>query len=79
MFDDSKIYKSIQQWQEPTTVWDGQPVLGFMAETFLDDLQVIGFIKTRTPMGNGTFRDIPCAQRSFFCRARSAFLGMLFS
>ena len=22
MFDDSKIYGSIQQWQEPTTVWD---------------------------------------------------------
>ena len=49
MFDDSKIYKSIQQWQEPTTVWDGQPVLGFMAETFLDDLQVIGF-KDFNPM-----------------------------
>ena len=43
MFDDSKIYKLIQQWQEPTTVWDGQPVLGFMAESFLDDLRVIGF------------------------------------
>ena len=28
MFDDSKIYGSIQQWQEPTTVWDGKPVLG---------------------------------------------------
>ena len=38
MFDDSKIYKSIQQRQEPTTVWDGQLVLGFMAETFLNDL-----------------------------------------
>ena len=49
IFDDSKIYKSIQQWQEPTTVWDGQPVLGFMAETFLDDLQVIGF-KDFNPM-----------------------------
>ena len=43
MFDDSKIYKSIQQWQEPTTIWDGKPVLGFMAETFLDDLSTIGF------------------------------------
>ena len=43
MFDDSKIYGSIPQWLEPTTVWDGKPVLGFMAETFLDDLSVIGF------------------------------------
>ena len=43
MFDDSKIYGSIQQWQEPTTIWDGKPVLGFMAETFLDYLSVIGF------------------------------------
>ena len=42
MFDDSKIDRSIPQWQEPTTVWDGKPVLGFMAETFLDDLSVIG-------------------------------------
>ena len=43
MFDDSKIYKSIQQWQEPTTIWDGKPVLEFMTEMFLDDLPVIGF------------------------------------
>ena len=49
MFDDSKIYGSIQQWQEPTTIWDGKPVLGFMAETFLDDLPVIGF-KDFNPM-----------------------------
>ena len=49
MLDDSKIYKSIQQWQEPTTIWDGKPVLGFMAETFLDDLPVIGF-KDFNPM-----------------------------
>ena len=49
MFDDSKIYGSIPQWQEPTTLWDGKPVLGFMAETFLDDLSVIGF-KDFNPM-----------------------------
>ena len=49
MFDDSKIYGSIQQWQEPTTIWDGTPVLGFTAETFLDDLSVIGF-KDFNPM-----------------------------
>ena len=49
MFDDSKIYGSIPRWQEPTTVWDGKPVLGFMAGTFLDDLSVIGF-KDFNPM-----------------------------
>ena len=49
MFDDSKIYGSIKQWQEPTTVWDGKPVLGFMAEMFLDDLSTIGF-KDFNPM-----------------------------
>ena len=49
MFDDAKIYKLIQKWQEPTTVWNGQPVLGFREETFLDDLQVIGF-KDFSPM-----------------------------
>ena len=51
MFDDSKIYGSIKQWQEPTTIWDGKPVLGFMAETFLDDLSVGG------PYGDGTKGD----------------------
>ena len=49
MFDDSKVYGSIPRWQEPTTVWDGKPVIGFMAETFLDDLSEIGF-KDFNPM-----------------------------
>ena len=35
---DHDIYGSFPQWQEPSTVWDGTPVIGFMAETFLDDL-----------------------------------------
>ena len=39
----------IQTWHAPTTLWDGQPVLGFMAETLLDDLQTIGF-KDFNPM-----------------------------
>ena len=43
------VDKLIQHWHEPTTLWDGQPVLGFMAETFLDDLQTIGF-KDFNPM-----------------------------
>ena len=37
------VDKLSQSWQEPTTIWDGQPVLGFMAETFLDDLHTVGF------------------------------------
>ena len=45
------VNKRIQTWHEPTTLWDGQPVLGFMAETFLDDLQTIGF-KDFNPMWN---------------------------
>ena len=49
MFDDSKIYGPCLQWQEPTTIWDGTPVMGFMAETFLDDLSSIGF-KDFNPM-----------------------------
>ena len=32
-----------------TTLWDGQPVLGFMAETYLDDLDTIG-VKDFNPM-----------------------------
>ena len=49
MFDDSKIYGPCLQWQEPSTIWDGTPVMGFMAETFLDDLSSIGF-KDFNPM-----------------------------
>ena len=49
MFDDSKIYGPCLQWQEPSTIWDGTPVIGFMAETFLDDLSSIGF-KDFNPM-----------------------------
>ena len=33
------VDKLVQHWQEPTTLWDGQPVIGFMAETYLDDLR----------------------------------------
>ena len=36
------VDKLVQHWQEPTTLWDGQPVIGFMAETYLDDLQTVG-------------------------------------
>ena len=40
---EENVYKLVQQWQQPTTLWDGQPVLGFMAETYLDDLQTVDF------------------------------------
>ena len=41
MFDDSKIYGPCRQWQEPSTIWEGTPVMGFMAETYVDDLQCL--------------------------------------
>ena len=28
---------------EPTTLWDGRPVIGFMADSYLDDLETVGF------------------------------------
>ena len=37
------VDKLVQHWAEPTTLWDGQPVIGFMAETYLDDLETVGF------------------------------------
>ena len=49
MLDDSKIYGPCLQWQEPSTIWEGTPVMGFMAETFLDDLSCISF-KDFNPM-----------------------------
>ena len=46
---EENVDKLVQHWQEPTTIWDGQPVIGFMAETYLDDLQTVGF-KDFNPM-----------------------------
>ena len=46
---DDNVDMQVQHWQEPTTLWDGQPVIGFMAETYLDDLQRVGF-KDFNPM-----------------------------
>ena len=46
---EDNVDKLIQYWQEPTTLWDGQPVLGFMAETYLDNLPTVGF-KDFNPM-----------------------------
>ena len=40
---EEEVDKLVQHWQEPTTLWDGQPVIGFMAETYLDDLPTVGF------------------------------------
>ena len=49
IFDDSKIYGPCRQWQEPSTIWEGTPVMGFMAETFVDDLPCLSF-KDFNPM-----------------------------
>ena len=46
---EENVDKLLQHWQQPTTLWDGQPVIGFMAETYLDDLQTVGF-KDFNPM-----------------------------
>ena len=49
MFDDSKIYGQCRQWQEPSTIWEGTPVMGFMADTCVDDLSCLSF-KDFNPM-----------------------------
>ena len=46
---EENVDKLVQHWQQPTTLWDGQPVIGFMAETYLDDLDTVGF-KDFNPM-----------------------------
>ena len=40
---EDEVDKLVQHWQQPTTLWDGSPVIGFMAETYLDDLETVGF------------------------------------
>ena len=32
--------KLVQHWMK-TTLWDGRPVIGFMADSYLDDLQTV--------------------------------------
>ena len=41
------VDKLVQHWQEPTTLWDGQLVIG-LAETYLDDLETVGFREAMT-------------------------------
>ena len=36
---DDDMPKKPRTWQFPSTVWDGQPVIGFMAETTFEDAQ----------------------------------------
>ena len=36
------VDKMVQQWQNPTTLWAGHPILGFMSETDFDDLKTVG-------------------------------------
>ena len=47
--EEDNVDKLIRYRQEPTILWVGQPVIGFMAETYLDDLPTIGF-KDFNPM-----------------------------
>ena len=37
------VDKKVKEWQFPTTIWTGTPVIVFMAETDFDNLQVVGF------------------------------------
>ena len=37
------VDKKVMQWQTPTTIGSGLPILGFMAETDFDDLAIVGF------------------------------------
>ena len=46
---EEEVDKLVQHWMEPTTLWDGRPVIGFLAESYLDDLQSVGF-KQFNPM-----------------------------
>ena len=45
------VNKLVQHWMEPTTLWEGNPVIGFVADSYLDDLQTVGF-KHFNPMWN---------------------------
>ena len=38
-----EVDKMVPHWLHPTTLWDGRPVIGFMAETYLNDLKTVGF------------------------------------
>ena len=40
---EEEVDKLVQHWMQPTTLWDGRPVIGFMADSYLDDLQTVGF------------------------------------
>ena len=37
------VNKLVQHWMSPSTKWQGRPVIGFMAETCLSDLETAGF------------------------------------
>ena len=40
---EEEVDKLVQHWMDPSTLWEGRPVIGFMADTFLDDLETVGF------------------------------------
>ena len=46
---EKEVDKLVQHWMQPTTLWDGNPVIGFMAVSYLDDLQTVG-LKHFNPM-----------------------------
>ena len=40
---EEEVNKLVQHWLEPSTLWQGRPVIGFMADSYLDDLETVGF------------------------------------
>ena len=41
--EQEEVDRLVQHWMNPSTLWEGRPVIGFMADTFLDDLETVGF------------------------------------
>ena len=44
---------------EPITLWDGQPVIGFMADSYLDDLQTGWFQALQSHVDTSNYRSLP--------------------
>ena len=40
---EEEVNKLVQHWLKPSTLWQGHPVIGFMADSYLDDLETLGF------------------------------------
>ena len=41
--EEETVDRQVKHWLSPSTIWEGRPVIGFMAETCLRDLTTVGF------------------------------------